>query len=171
MGTGGFNSRPSRDGRRVCGRVRDCRVVSIHARRATGDIVATSVAFEGEFQFTPVARRATRSRQMHDRWNGFQFTPVARRATRQGGRLPHRRDVSIHARRATGDGARLISGRTVAVSIHARRATGDVSSAVPPVARVFQFTPVARRATFIAMMCKLDCRFQFTPVARRATSL
>ena len=56
---GGFNSRPSCDGRpqrRGCEAVS---VVSIHARHATGDSGGTHAFLAGSFQFTPFMRRAT----------------------------------------------------------------------------------------------------------------
>ena len=56
----------------------------------------------------------------------FQFTPVVRRATLHGVRRVAGLYVSIHARRATGDGKRILYQKTVTA---------------------FQFTPVMRRAT------------------------
>ena len=122
-----FNSRPSCDGRRRA------------SRRCSGT---------RWFQFTPVVRRATHTKPRTMQCSVFQFTPVVRRATIPlKSELPSR-DVSIHARRATGDRATLrhlhryarfnsrpsCDGRPPdptgidgggGVSIHARRATGD----------------------------------------------
>ena len=145
--------------------------VSIHARRTTGDIIDETAEFFDQFQFTPVARRATRGL----------------------GAARHRARVSIHARRTTGDLKPYQRKDTRHVSIHARRTTGDCSS---PAAQLpfscfnsrpshdgrpsamesyawtvlFQFTPVARRATRRCIKRSRIDWFQFTPVARRATS-
>ena len=102
------------------------------------------------------------------------------------------RDVSIHARLATGDPRPFDLRGNPGVSIHARLATGDTSLNVRKSWTFkFQFTPVLRRATrpFIVLQCfrvvsiharlatgdmsrvlsARDKLFQFTPVLRRAT--
>ena len=57
-------------------------IVSIHARRATGDRpMPKTVSLFSRFQFTPVVRRATASSWRRTRRCWFQFTPVVRRAT------------------------------------------------------------------------------------------
>ena len=55
------------------------------------------------------------------------------------------------------------------VSIHARRATGDRAAAASASIRMFQFTPVVRRATLYFDSANGILMFQFTPVVRRAT--
>ena len=120
-----FNLRPSCDGRPEGGGVFGRELVSIHARRATGDKIQGAQALK---VFT------------------FQFTPVVRRATPLGlGRF--HRTVSIHARRATGDRLAISPVGAAMVSIHARRATGDSWQGNSNNMGVFQFTPVVRRAT------------------------
>ena len=169
-----FNSRPSCDGRQSCAYVARYVIkfqftpvvrratspvfhacgaiyVSIHARRATGDLHPRhrppiragfnsrpscdgrpSLQFSGSappsFQFTPVVRRATKNRPNSVKFRLFQFTPVVRRAT-----------------------ARLACGVVESVvSIHARRATGDIfPTKNGKLCNVFQFTPVVRRATSV----------------------
>ena len=102
-----FNSRPSCDGRPFgLSNLLDA-LVSIHARRATGDL---PLCFFGS---APVsvsihARRAT----------GDLISATA-------GGSNH---VSIHARRATGDCFKDERDDETLVSIHARRATGDFCS-------------------------------------------
>ena len=56
-------------------------MVSIHARRATGDTATPEIAPFEMFQFTPVVRRATLLGTDADGNLKFQFTPVVRRAT------------------------------------------------------------------------------------------
>ena len=51
-------------------------------------------------------------------------------------------DVSIHARRVTGDTQELIKREAVRVSIHARRVTGDGDTQYTYRMGQFQFTPV-----------------------------
>ena len=126
-----------------------------------------------KFQFTPVVRRATDGFSLALASLMFQFTPVVRRATGVARAVEALAEVSIHARRATGDpmhnskkslhfsfnsrpscDGRLVHGlRTsiaVAVSIHARRATGDDTAQHWRIHHhVFQFTPVVRRATAV----------------------
>ena len=70
--------------------------------------------------------------------------------------MVRRRDVSIHARRATSDIKRLWRDHNQEVSIHARRATSDLSVPVHGPLPVFQFTLVVRRATRLsAQHCRL----------------
>ena len=85
-----FNSRPSCDGRPRHEPRGATVAVSIHARRATGDMPFALPRAPALFQFTPVVRRATLR------------AAVARSFA----------SVSIHARRATGDTstAMLIAG-------------------------------------------------------------
>ena len=106
--------------------------VSIHARRATGDAtnavqVQIAAAFQftpvvrratyvwanseaqARFQFTPVVRRATLTPALSIGAPRFQFTPVVRRATSKRERGCVMDNVSIHARRATGDNILRIS--------------------------------------------------------------
>ena len=78
---GGFNSRPSCDGRRIAEGLLQGLRVSIHARHATGD----------DWQIVDTAEIQ------------FQFTPVMRRATQHLALLIDPEMVSIHARHATGD--------------------------------------------------------------------
>ena len=80
------------------------------------------------------------------------------------------RDVSIHARLATGDFIpQSIPLGLFFVSIHARLATGDRSVRQLAASATFQFTPVLRRATASIYLPLLFWLFQFTPVLRRAT--
>ena len=56
------------------------------------------------------------------------------------------------------------------VSIHARHATGDTAQrGMDWTLKVFQFTPVMRRATGVKEYSAGAAWFQFTPVMRRAT--
>ena len=51
-------------------------------------------------------------------------------------------NVSIHARRVTGDPSGISPAQFIAVSIHARRVTGDIHGALQGLGETFQFTPV-----------------------------
>ena len=100
------------------------RLVSIHARLATGDISHKPTVL---FHVVSIhARLATGDDEAYMRRRGkkFQFTPVLRRATRPLIRYKPR-EVSIHARLATGDKKRGEVMVRIKVSIHARLATGD----------------------------------------------
>ena len=80
----------------------------------------------------------------------------------QGGR--ERRDVSIHARRVTGDLRYCPASQLCTVSIHARRVTGDQRNKV--VAWVYCVSIHARRVTgdFPRIVKVTVETFQFTPV-------
>ena len=126
-GTRRFNSRPSCDGRQrrreSDGLTQD---VSIHARRATGDLSACGARLD-PLRFNSRPSCDGRHRRSH---------------------LQSRRQVSIHARRATGDRIDTVFSDNEKVSIHARRATGDTpGGGARGHMRKFQFTPVVRRAT------------------------
>ena len=253
-----FNSRPSCDGRLGCLMMRQDVLVSIHARRATGDnhhalctpfIVVSIHARRATGDRDPMARCSDRGcfnsrpscdgrqadlrlpRRQRRRFNSrpscdgrrilpsapprsprfnsrpscdgrqrrlvgrcpvrFQFTPVVRRATdeRRGARA--RRDVSIHARRATGDTDNCECALCRYVSIHARRATGDRCRAALCWMQCFNSRPscdgrhhrdrprIFRRSFNSRPSCDgrperemrsaRICSFQFTPVVRRAT--
>ena len=125
------------------------RVVSIHARRATGDRRAGGAS--GRMTVSIHARRATGDDERGRMFLPFAVSIHARRAT---GDIPcrqqilRRNKVSIHARRATGDQCGCACQRRGRVSIHARRATGDdFTDWVDAMDAAFQFTPVVRRAT------------------------
>jgi len=127
--------------------------VSIHARLATGDFVPIIRRFREQFQFTPVLRRATGGKRCLQSRLKFQFTPVLRRATATRYISFIRELVSIHARLATGDVAEDCKPSAHRVSIHARLATGDASADLPKSYEgMFQFTPVLRRATALAIV-------------------
>ena len=124
--------------------------VSIHARRATGDLLPTDLG-SAEIRVSIHARRATGDHQR-----------------------PHKRPapppVSIHARRATGDEPTFRINGTVATfqfTPVVRRAT--ILRQAQTTERGFQFTPVVRRATPKRLPPKKPLPFQFTPVVRRAT--
>ena len=158
-------------------------------RRATDD--RNYARKETLFQFTPVVRRATSPFVFFAQSVMFQFTPVVRRATALRARYVGARQVSIHARRATGDlaGVRAVmtdksfnsrpscDGRPVLrtcsqsgkgfnsrPSCDGRHYTKQNR---PP--NKFQFTPVVRRATSPFVFFAQSVMFQFTPVVRRAT--
>ena len=143
------------------------------------------------FQFTPVLRRATRTRvdlaqviavSIHARL--ATGDPQARRGGQRSRRFNSRPScdgrlygvipeavvvVSIHARLATGDASRASISSMSSVSIHARLATGDASSR--PTFRTsscFNSRPSCdgRHHTRVSFT---DETFQFTPVLRRAT--
>ena len=166
-----FNSRPSCDGRLLSLVFGFLVVVSIHARRATGDAPR---AADVEHPLVSIhARRATGDSIDPSPWpcspcfnsrpscDGrlvafafmrsaalFQFTPVVRRAT------------ECEALRAEMEAFQF----TPVV----RRATGDLRQS--GCGCVFQFTPVVRRATPSFSPLKGFMVFQFTPVVRRATT-
>ena len=97
-----FNSRPSCDGR-LCGTCTTrSRTVSIHARLATGDRVCVSSALRRTFQFTPVLRRATIACVNLGIDHRFNSRPSCDGRLREQP-VERSREVSIHARLATGD--------------------------------------------------------------------
>ena len=146
------------------------KTVSIHARRATGDLKSRLIAVEGRFQFTPVVRRATvrcrRTALVVARFNSrpscdgrlrpifrrmrpvlFQFTPVVRRATDLTGGIIYNGVFQFTpvVRRAT-TGA---SCAAVAIGFNSRPSCDGRPSIniVFSWCWMFQFTPVVRRAT------------------------
>ena len=164
-----FNSRPSCDGRHHGQSESHAQRVSIHARRETGDKNSYTAAAAVVFQFTPVVRRATGQIGQNTSKGAFQFTPVVRRATRWRKLRHYLIQVSIHARRETGDAGDVALVLRPSVSIHARRETGDLHACVVLPSCLFQFTPVVRRATLDRLDYLPGDSFQFTPVVRRAT--
>ena len=163
-----FNSRPSCDGRPQTKNHKPRRKVSIHARRATGDLLRYKVDDADWFQFTPVVRRATGVKDNIARARGFNSRPSCdgRRISRSltpfqrsfnsrpscDGRLVstlNDGDAKCFNSRPSCDGrpGKPARANHEKVSIHARRATGDSKSASSPSSHKFQFTPVVRRAT------------------------
>ena len=190
-----FNSRPSCDGRPGLPRPELHHLgVSIHARRATGDLRKVyKIGPFARFQFTPVVRRATWRSSSSIMPFSFNSRPSC------DGRLA-RTDVrtrrsSCFNSRPSCDGRHEPSACRVVAAVFqftpvVRRATIWLS--FPPSFRVFQFTPVVRRATPTAAEKRETARFnsrpscdgrleqmvkaaaaeqfQFTPVVRRATT-
>ena len=166
--------------------------VSIHARRATGDLPYPVSDFAAKFQFTPVVRRATATLETPAHTDEFQFTPVVRRATmadyacilpwcfnsrpscdgrqdcqaRKCARQGFNSRPSCDGRRGAGG-----AGQFEAVSIHARRATGDKSLATCiTIGWSFNSRPSCDgRPARPPRICS-RVWFQFTPVVRRATA-
>ena len=141
-----FNSRPSCDGRLVgiYGATRE--IVSIHARRATGDV--GRARNEAGRIVSIHARRATGDRQAT---SASRHQPCFNsRPSCDGRRAARRREsgsVSFNSRPSC-DGRHftMLVSAEYCVSIHARRATGDTGPRHRLSPR-FQFTPVVRRAT------------------------
>ena len=121
--------------------------VSIHARHATGDERACRRRRRPPgFQFTPVMRRATRTRPCRSgRRTGFNSRPSCDGRLRGGVFLSLFVFVSIHARHATGDLAHIGYSFAYIVSIHARHATGDLPTGKAQ--RVVHVSIHARHAT------------------------
>ena len=118
------------------------RAVSIHARRVTGD--AKLFGERLEVLVSIHARRVTGDLLHAVSWRqdgGFNSRPSC-----DGRHIQLAAQdlfgVSIHARRVTGDRVRHRLQAARRVSIHARRVTGDVAVTGGIAADLFQFTPV-----------------------------
>ena len=154
---GSFNSRPSCDGRPAPDRPRLRRDSRFNSRPSCDGRPPTpsqTASSSSSFNSRPSCdgRRADLPHQRHSR----DVSIHARRATgdHPAPGADHRARVSIHARRATGDAEKAAAEKATAVSIHARRATGDAAPTPPQIrCDAFQFTPVVRRATLITKTC------------------
>ena len=129
------------------------------------------LVLDAMFQFTPVVRRATSiSRSLTPFQRSFNSRPSC------DGRLEilvHETLAAGFNSRPSCDGRHrqgFLSRTKVEVSIHARRATGDQAGVFFTPLTWFQFTPVVRRATPRPPYTQTESGFQFTPVVRRATA-
>ena len=146
---GGFNPRPSREGRPVCSGLG---------------------APLDRFQSTPFPRRATRAPELRTDCRKFQSTPFPRRAT---GRLLNEvifTNVSIHALPAKGDPSGRARLPRSSVSIHALPAKGDPFPSRPSQCP-YCFNPRPSREGRPSPSLTGGCStgFQSTPFPRRAT--
>ena len=126
VGFSSFNPRPSCEGRRIAGMVREMRKVSIHAPLARGDVALLNPSTKDK-SFNP--RPSCEGRRLllflRQLFQLFQSTPLLRGATVFKITNINHENVSIHAPLARGDAEYHQISLELNVSIHAPLARGD----------------------------------------------